>query len=298
MNPWTVYSKLAVYSGNSAAQWCQANPGDARMPAIRDQISSVPQALWLGLGFSRDWAASYVSSSVAAQSLPHVVLYGFPSLAGTPTAQVQAYRNFVDTVISAIGSAPCVVIVEPDSLIQCLGFSGSSPFRLQRAGFLQYAVYSLASRCPNTWTYLDAGDGFYSKSADMVPLLVDAGISLAQGFSVNISDVNLTSTCASFGAAVNSGLFQCGVSAKSVLIDVSRNGHGRPTDAYIQAHPDDWWQNTPGSMLGVRPSTAAKQIWVKHPGESDGPGGIVKGIDSGVFDPRLAVALITGSTTA
>jgi endoglucanase len=293
-----VYGKLAVYSGNSAAQWCQANSGDARMPSIRDQVSSVPQALWLGLGFSRDWAAGYVSAAVAAQSLPQLVLYGFPSLGGTSTAQVQAYRSFVDTAVAAIGSAPCVVIIEPDSLIQCLGLSGANPFRLQRAGLLQYAVYSLASKCLNTWTYLDAGDGFYSKSSDMVPLLMDAGISLAQGFSVNISNVNPTSMCVSFGASVNSGLYQCGVSAKSVLIDVSRNGNGRPSDAYIQAHKSDWWQNTPGSKLGARPSTTTKQIWVKHPGESDGPGGIVTGIDSGVFDPRLAVALINGSMTA
>lgn len=298
-NPWMWFKKPAVYADNPAAQWCRANPTDPRMPAIRDQIANVPQMLWLGPGSSKTWIAGYVANAVQQATLPQLVLYAIPnrdlgSYSAGGVATAADYRSFVDTVASAISTAPCIVLVEPDSLIQCL--KQTDDFQRQRLGMLQYAVATINRVCPNAWVYLDAGDGFYSLVADLAPLLLYAGISFAQGFAVNVSNVNPTSMCLQYVISLNSALAKYGIPPKASLIDISRNGNGRPPQSYIDAH-NDWWCNTPGSKLGARPAMTG-QLWVKAPGVSDGKVGIVTGVPSGQFDPRLAMALINGAVTA
>lgn len=298
-NPWTVFTRLAVDPENPAAQWCRSNPSDPRAPAILSRIANVPQMKWLGPGSGQQWVTDYVQTAVAAKALPQLVLYAIPnrdlgSYSAGGAATAAAYRAFVDTVAKAIGTAPCIVLVEPDSLSQLVGAPQS--LQLQRFELLQYAVATIARNCPNAWVYLDAGDGYYSNPSVLAPLLIKAGVGLANGFAVNVANVNPTTTCTAYGATVNAALNAAGIPSKALLIDTSRNGAGRPSFEYIQAHPADWWCNTPGSRLGAAPSLSGS-VWAKAPGVSDGPVGAVPGVPSGQFDPRLAMALINGVTS-
>lgn len=294
-NPWLLTKSLYVNPNTQAAQWCAANPNDPRTPSIQANIASVPTALWLGGGNVHDWIAGYVSDAYNHQALPVLALYAFPSYLGTGMTAANNYRSLVDQVVSAVGSRPCVVQLETDSLISCVG--ASNTFRLQRFWLLQYAVSQFSKLCPNTWTYLDGGDAYYNSPTTMAPLLVQAGVGMAAGFSLNVSNFNTNTTMTSFAAAVNQQLATYGIPAKAWIGDCSRNGNGRPDPAYISAHPNTWMFNPPGMKLGQRPNMSGL-LWIKRPGESDGQAGIVTDVPGGEFDPRLAMALINGATTA
>lgn len=299
-NPWKMASKLYVDPDSAAASWCRQNPNDPRAAAISSSVASVPTALWVGPGQVHDWVAGYVRAAAGQQALPVLVLYAIPdrdlgqySAGGLATAG--DYRAWIDQVVSAVGDSPCVVLLEPDSLIHCV--DQATTFRMQRFAMLQYGVAQFAVHCPNAAVYLDGGDAYYNKPATMAPLLVQAGVQIAAGFSLGVCQFNTVSTLTNFAVALNGELAKCGVPMRSWVGDVSRNGNGRPAQSWINAHPSNWMINPPGMRLGQRP-TMTGLLWIKGPGVSDGPVGIVSGVDSGVFDPRLAIALITGASTA
>ena len=97
----------------------------------------------------------------------------------------------------------------------------------------------------------------------MASRLTSAGIAMAQGFSLNISNFLFTSDNVSYGAQISSL-----VGGRHFVVDTGRNGLG-PTS-------DDQWCNPAGRALGVRPTTATGNalvdafLWIKSPGESDG----------------------------
>lgn len=75
------------------------------------------------------------------------------------------------------------------------------------------------------------------------------------------------------------------------LVDTGRNGQGPTTDGA--------WCNPPGRGLGTRPTTATGSayadafLWIKLPGESDGP--CNGGPAAGTFWPDGALALARAS---
>lgn len=289
-NPWQLANKLYVNPNSNATQWCHQNPSDPRASAIQANIANVPTALWIGAGNVHDWIAGYMQAATSQQALPVLSLYAIQY-----TASPATYRAWIDQLTSAIGASPCAVVLETDAILQCVG--ASKTFQLTRFGLLQYAVNQFALHCPNTYVYLDGGDAYYNLPATLAPLLMQAGIVNAAGFSLNVANFNTTTTVTTFAASMNTELAKYGIPAKLWLGDVSRNGNGRPSQAYISAHPSDWMFNPPGMRLGQKPAMTG-MVWVKCPGESDGLGGIVPNVSGGVFDPRLATALITGATSA
>jgi endoglucanase len=86
----------------------------------------------------------------------------------------------------------------------------------------------------------------------------------AQGFVLNVSNFVSSAENAAYGAQVAAL-----ADGKHFVIDTSRNGLGPA--------PDGAWCNPPGRALGLRPTDATgvsrqdASLWIKHPGESDGP---------------------------
>jgi endoglucanase len=71
-------------------------------------------------------------------------------------------------------------------------------------------------------------------------------------------------------------------------VDTSRNGKGSKNGA---------WCNPAGRKRGTPPRTdggAEMLLWVRVPGDSDGPCGVGKGIPAGQFSPDLAMHLNGG----
>ena len=121
----------------------------------------------------------------------------------------------------------------------------------------------------------------------MAARLKRAGIDRADGFSLNVSNFLGTDANITYGEAVSAR-----VSGKHFLIDTSRNGMGGPTDGQ--------WCNPPGQALGQVPTTRTGHrlvdayLWIKYPGESDGP--CNGGPAAGTWWPEYALGLAQRQT--
>lgn len=249
-------------------------------------IASQPQAIWLG----PDWAPNpqqQIRTAVrAAQGATvQLVVYGIPGRDGGGysaggAASAAAYRSWVSRVVTGIGDAPAVVVLEPDALGQ-LADLPTPAARTQRLALLSWAATRLGA-LGNTRVYLDAST--WVAPDDQARLLAQAGLSAVRGFAVNVSGYRTVQEATTYGDAV------AALTGTPYVVDTSRAG--RPT-------ADGQWCNVAGGGLGPNPGTAVGLphvdgfLWVKHPGESDGT--CNGGPGAGTFWPRYALALVANA---
>lgn len=281
---------------SNAARWVRANKHDGRAPLINERIASQPMARWIGGdGDIGGWLGAYIRAAAKDNQLPVVVPYNIPqrdcgSHSAGGAGSVEKYRQWVETVSDAIGKTPALVVLEPDSLIHlsCLDPTGKQ----ERLRMLAEAVGTLGQRAPNAWTYLDGGDGRYNPPGTVAQRLIDAGVSGARGFAVNVSNFNTTAEAVAYARQVQAAVSARGGGKPAFVIDVSRNGNGSNGE----------WCNPPGRRIGQSPAVDGSNpqvpdalLWIKHPGASDGDCGTGKGTTSGAFVPELAMNLLNGS---
>ncbi|SCL31262.1 endoglucanase [Micromonospora rhizosphaerae] len=244
-----------------------------------DPIAGTPQARWLTGPEELPGLAGLLAAARARDALPLVVLYHIPNRdcagpdAGARTAA--AYARFVDQVVDALGDSRAAVILEPDAV-------AADCFDDARARMLADAVRVLAGA--GQYVYLDAGHSRWRGPRQTAERLRHAGVARAEGFSVNVSNRQSIVDSQRWGVAVSDL-----VGGREMVIDTSRNG--------LPAPPDDQWCNAVPQALGRPPTTdpglerVAALLWIKSPGESDGPCGRGEP-DAGVFSPAQARALI------
>src|SRR5204862_7891610 len=106
---------------------------------------------------------------------------------------------------------------KPDAIAgtNCL----SSSARSDRLAMLHDAVATL--KAANAIVYLDAGHAGWLTAATAADRLKEAGVDLADGFSLNVSNYISTSSNVSYGKSVSDR-----VGGKHYVIDTSRNGVG------------------------------------------------------------------------
>jgi endoglucanase len=246
-------------------------------------LAAQPTARWFG-SWNADIASDvdrYVSSAQAAGSLPVLITYNIPgrdcggySAGGSNSPQ--EYSQWIQRIATAINRRPAMIILEPDALAldTCL----SSSDKQTRYQLLENAVQTLKSQSARV--YIDAGHSRWISVNDMASRLTLAGISQADGFSLNISNFNDTTSETTYGRALS---LQSG--NKQFVIDTSRNGLGSNSE----------WCNPTGRALGQRPSLStgdpqiAGYIWGKVPGESDGT--CNGGPSAGQWWPEYALGL-------
>jgi endoglucanase len=259
--------------------------------ALIDKIATTPNALWLG-----DWTGEdpgpvvrrYVTAARAATALPLFAVYRIPGrdcghYSGGGAADAAAYRAWIDALDRAL-TGPAALVLEPDALA-LLGCR--TPADQQQAlDLIRYAAATL-SRDPARTIYLDAGNSSWHPEALMAMRLRAAGVDLVRGFSLNVANYRWTHEELAYGSRLATAL---GGDAHFV-VDTSRNGRG--------ATPDGHFCNPPGRGLGPRPTTdtgnaqADALLWIKAPGESDGP--CNGGPPAGHFWPEGALALARNS---
>lgn len=255
-------ASLWVDPDSQAARWLAARPDER---ALLERIALQPQAVWLA-----EWtddvraAAASVTTRAAAQgALPILVAYAIPQrdcsgYSGGGEASAAAYRAWIRELAAGIGDRPAVVIVEPDALAQleCLPAAD----RETRLALVRDAVEVLTAR-PRVTAYLDAGHSAWQSSAVMAERLRAAGVGRARGFALNVSNYRATTELAAYAHALSERL-----GGAHAVLDTSRNGRG----------PGSGWCNPPGRGLGAPPTPLADPVidallWIKRPGESDGP---------------------------
>lgn len=131
-----------------------------------------------------------------------------------------------------------IVVLEPDALagVDCL----SSDDRATRLALLEDAVSVLAAH-GSVATYVDAGHSAWQSAEAIAARLKAVGISVAHGFSLNVSNFRLTGEHVTYGHAV-AGL----TGGKHFVVDTSRNGPAAATKE---------WCNPSDRALGHAPTT-------------------------------------------
>jgi endoglucanase len=273
---------------SQAARWVAANPNDSRAAAIKSRIAQTPSGIWFA-NFTPSTVASSVRSLVSSTGgkTPVLAIYQIPNRdcggASAGGAQdISSYKGYIDNFASGLGSAPVVIILEPDSvaLTTCLN---SSQLADRNSG-LSYAVTKLKSADPNAKVYMDAGHSAWNSASEQANRLTAAGVLNSDGIFSNVSNFNPTSNEVNFDKAVLAALGNR--SNLHAVVDTSRNGNGS----------NGQWCDPSGRGLGLNPtantgdSAIDAYLWVKPPGEADGCAAA-----AGTFVPDLAYALIQNS---
>ena len=269
-------------ANSTIAAWRDDRPEDAELLA---QIARTPQGVWL-TGGSGDASRvrTVMEEATADGAVPVFVLYNIPardcggySGNGGATA-ASAYRSWIGAIADAFGGRRSLVVLEPDALanMDCLSTSGQN----ERVSLLAEAVRVLEGAAAAV--YLDGGHPRWHSAEEMADRLSRAGVGEAHGFALNVSNYIGTSENVQYGDAVSSRLGGVGY-----VVDTSRNGLG--------PSPSGEWCNPPGRALGAAPTLSPGRgrahalLWVKRPGESDGP--CNGGPNAGVWWPEYALGL-------
>lgn len=255
-----------------AARWVALNPGDSRMPVIRDRIASVPQGRWFTQNNTPLVAAqvsSYVGAAASAGKIPILIVYNIPNrdCGGLSSGGIQdhgAYRAWIDQVAAGLQNRPALIILEPDVLpimTSCLSASQQAEVRASMA----YAGKRLKAASSQARVYFDIGHSNWLSPSDAASRLVASDIAnSADGISTNVSNYRTTAAEVSFAKQV---IAATGISRLQAVIDTSRNGNG-PLGSE--------WCDPSGRAIGTASTNVTGDakidafLWVKPPGESDG----------------------------
>ncbi|MDB4869538.1 MAG: Cellulase [Gemmatimonadales bacterium] len=246
-----------------ADAWLASRPADA---AQLEKIAGNSQAQWMD-GSTVDIFTvvnNAVTAAVAVNAAPILVAYNIPQrdcggLSGGGST-IRDYKRWISAFANGLAGRKAVVILEPDALTQmdCL----SPADQATRVNLIQYALAVLKAQA-NVAVYLDGGNSSWKSARDQANRLIRANVAGADGFALNVSNFQFTSSSVAYGKAVSDL-----IGGKHFVIDTSRNGLG-PT-------ADNQWCNPAGRALGS-PNTIATDdsradayLWIKPPGESDG----------------------------
>lgn len=266
----------------TADEWRTSRQDDAYQ---MDKIATSPEAIWLG-GWNGDVqndVANKISSAKSQSAVPVFIAYNIPNrdcgqYSAGGVSNADAYRSWIQKIAAGINGNKAVVVLEPDALTltDCLNQEQKN----SRFAMLSDAITTLKNA--GALVYLDAGHSAWIVSDEMANRLNSAGISKADGFSLNTSNFQTTQSNIDYGTRISSK-----VGGKHFIIDTARNGVG-PTS-------DNQWCNPPGRALGNRATASTGNslvdafLWLKNPGESDG--NCNGGPSAGVWWPEYALDL-------
>lgn len=246
----------------------------AEWPAGDDPVPDIRRAV--------KGAAGKRTVVLVAYNIPHRDC-GLYSAGGARDGQ--AYLDWINSFADAIGDARALVILEPDAVSHLVDGCTPAEYHGERNQLLSEAVDRL-KRQPGTKVYLDAGNPAWIKAPSKIaePLRT-AGVARADGFSLNVSNFQTDEAVKTFGTQL-SGLLD----GAHFTVDTSRNGEGP-----LSGGGDESWCNPPGRSLGTPPTAETGDalvdafLWIKRPGDSDGP--CRGGPSAGTWWPDYALGL-------
>ncbi|MEV6754034.1 glycoside hydrolase family 6 protein [Streptomyces sp. NPDC051214] len=251
-------------------QWEQE--GRTQDAAALKRISEQPMAVWPAGDDPAPDIKAAVDGAAQGDRTAVLVAYNIPhrdcgqhSAGGAQSPEF--YGQWIDTFAGAIGDRPAVVILEPDAIPHIVDGCTPAEYHAERYQLLSDAIQRLKQQ-PRTKVYLDAGNpGWISQAGKLAEPLQQAGIAQADGFSLNVSNFQDDETIKAYGRGL-SGI----VGDKHFVMDTSRNGKGP-----LAGDREDAWCNPPGRGLGTPPTDRTGEplldavLWIKRPGDSDGP---------------------------
>ena len=238
----------------------------------------------------------YLADAEVAQPNTTVALSTYSLIHGyceSPSAIKNRYENWITQLAHGIGNFRVVLYLEEDSLIEmhCLS-NAQRNVRLQE---LAYAVKTL-SVDPHLLIYMDAGaPDAYLTAAQTASYLRRADVAQAQGFFVNATHNEWTTTDVHFGqeiARLTGG--------KHFIVQTDDNGLGPLVPKDRKRFGNEDLCNPPGRGTGpLTWETGYKFVdgflWFNNPGNSDGPCG-AGDPPVAAFWPAYAVGLVQHGT--
>ncbi|MCX5612135.1 glycoside hydrolase family 6 protein [Streptomyces sp. NBC_00047] len=177
------------------------------------------------------------------------------------------YRRWIGAFADSIANTKAVVILEPDAIAHVVDGCTRPEHHAERYRLLSEAVGRL-KRNPGTKVYLDAGNpAWIPNPLDLVEPLSKAGLARADGFALNVSNFQPAAATRAYGAEISEA-----AGGKHFVVDTGRNGEGP-----LPGDREKAWCNPPGRALGTPPTDRTDDplvdayLWIKRPGESDGP---------------------------
>lgn len=249
--------------------------------AVLSRLPSTPNrkaVAYIGRRPTAVWVSDFSSGLAQARKVradaqrkkayPLYVVYALPhrdnggySGGGSTAAE---YRKGIAKLARALRGSRGAVILEPDGLAQSNHLTKAQ--RKQRIRLIRWSVNRL-TRNRKLAVYIDMGNSKWRTPGHAASLLRRAGVAKARGFTLNIANFQTTKAETRYGTKISKRL-----GGKPFLIDTSRNGRG---SLPLQMH--EFWCNPPGRALGASPTAKTSSprvdayVWVKRPGESDGP---------------------------
>ena len=241
----------------------------ARTDARFARLAKTPQAFWatdhLPVKRVKKAVRSYAKRAAKKKRTPVVAVYAIPARdCGQHSAgsfDAPTYRRWVAQLASGLKGTKAIAVLEPDALAML----GQCDAQGDRTGLLRYATTKL--KRAGVWVYVDAGHSAWISPDVMATRLKAAGITSARGFSTNVANFRGTADEVAYGNQVVSSLSALGVRGKTFVVETARNGAATAAGDFC---------NPVAARTGLRPRMVRQgsldaYLWVKHPGESDGP---------------------------
>ena len=188
------------------------HPADALLVA---RTVATPTAVWFTQGTPAEVRASVgdtVRAAARRHAVPVLVAYDVPArdcsqYSAGGAASDAAYRAWIDGFAAGIGSAPAVVVVEPDGLALLPSDCGqepdqTGPITQGRFADIAYAAVHLGA-LSHTRVYLDAGHSHWQSVGTMTDRLLAAGATSVDGFALNTSNYQTTSGLQRYGSWIS-----------------------------------------------------------------------------------------------
>ncbi|HEX3978376.1 MAG TPA: glycoside hydrolase family 6 protein [Solirubrobacteraceae bacterium] len=286
-------------AAKAQAQYRHSNPA---MSALLGDLASEPGAhrfyMW-NMGSNVSGQVSHYLEGTQAQQPGSTVMLSTYTLVhdhcgytATP-AMAARYEDFMHQVAEGIGNYHVVFFLELDSLITapCL----THPQLSIREAELKYAISALEAD-PHVVVYLDAGAADAVKYRQMATWLRGSGIAQAQGFFLNSTHFDWTTSEIHYGQQISRLL-----GGAHFVVNTGSNGKGPLAPKRRVGHGNEVLCNPPGRGLGPLSMSGgiAQQtnyaatdglLWFSNPGGSGGQ--CVPGAPpTGVFWPQRAAML-------
>ncbi|GLX05559.1 glycoside hydrolase family 6 protein [Microbispora sp. NBRC 16548] len=293
-----LYASPTGDEAHQADVWQAAGrAGDA---AMMRKLAAVPRAVWLGQTSAVEAAraasaaleAAARQDAVAVFVTDHIPLRACNEDGGA--ADSADYLAWIGALASAVGDRKAVFVLEPNSLAELPGSPdcslGDAADQGARLRMLAAAAKRLGA-LPNTAVYLDGSLDGWPAPEVAATRLVDAGITDADGFYLNVSGFQKTGQLVAYGtrlaacvktksqgrgrACADAGTDAGTAGLPHFVIDTSRNGKGEWTPPEGRYKDPQDWCNPPGRGAGVRPTTRTGSalvdayLWVRPAGMSD-----------------------------
>ncbi len=296
---WYVYGPLSP-AGAALAHLGTTNPAWAQaLHRIAYTPGSGTYRFWMWNQPAATLASTvekFLADAEVAQPNTTVALSTYSLVHGaceSPAAIRSRFENWITQLARGIGNFRVVLYLEEDSLMETHCLHGAS--LRTRLHELAYAVRAL-SVDPHLLVYMDAGapDG-WSSARQMARLLRQADIAGAQGFFVNATHNDWTTTDVHYGQVIARL-----TGGKHFIVQTDDNGRGPlvPRDRALNGNEN--LCNPPGRGTGPLSWNTGYEyvdgfLWFNNPGNSDGPCGAG---DPPVaqFWPAYAVGLVQHGT--